>query len=139
MQIILVQAEIEQALKDYVNKTMKVADGVGIDIELTATRGAEGFKAFINIQPIAGFIPPKLLIQERPPFNSETSTARSPEPEYVDKTELSPLVQEIVESDQLPAGEGITEFREAQGEAPAPQGNTRSLFKGLGKPKNVAS
>lgn len=49
MQIIIVQAEIEAAIRNYINNQLQVKDGHRIDIELSATRGADGFKATIDI------------------------------------------------------------------------------------------
>lgn len=53
MQITIIQAEIEQAIRNYVGSQLKVADGMEMTIELSATRGAEGFKATIDISPAA--------------------------------------------------------------------------------------
>lgn len=51
MQIIIVQAEIETAIRNYVLGQLNVKDGHRIDIDLSATRGADGFKATIDIVP----------------------------------------------------------------------------------------
>lgn len=53
MQIIIVQAEIEEAICNHIASRLRVAEGMQMDIELNATRGAEGFKAVINITPNA--------------------------------------------------------------------------------------
>lgn len=49
MQITLVQVEIEEAIRQYVNTQINVREGMRIDIDLKATRGAEGYQAFIDI------------------------------------------------------------------------------------------
>ena len=49
MQIILVQAEIEIAIRKYVNSKVKVNEGQDIRIDLSASRGPEGFRATIDI------------------------------------------------------------------------------------------
>lgn len=49
MQIILVQAEIETAIRNYVNSKVKVNEGQDIRIDLSASRGPEGFRATIDI------------------------------------------------------------------------------------------
>lgn len=49
MRIFLVQAEIEQALENYISEQMSVADGKTFNIKIAATRGDEGFTAEINI------------------------------------------------------------------------------------------
>lgn len=51
MQIILVQAEIEKALTDYVLGMISIRDDQQITIDLSATRGTDGFKALIDIVP----------------------------------------------------------------------------------------
>ena len=51
MQITLIQSEIEQALKNYINDIMSVKDGMEIEIQLKATRGEEGTTAIIDIVP----------------------------------------------------------------------------------------
>lgn len=52
MQITIVQAEIEAAIRAYILSQINVREGMGIAIELAATRGADGFKAIIDIQPV---------------------------------------------------------------------------------------
>lgn len=49
MQIILVQAEIEKAIRNYVNSKVQVNEGQNIRIDLSASRGPEGFRATIDI------------------------------------------------------------------------------------------
>ena len=49
MQIILVQAEIETAIRNYVNSKVKVNEGQDIRIDLSASRGPEGFRATIDL------------------------------------------------------------------------------------------
>lgn len=49
MQIVLIQAEIEKAIRNYVNSIIKVAEGVDIVIDLKSTRGDAGFTANIDL------------------------------------------------------------------------------------------
>ena len=49
MQITIVQAEIEQAITDFIHRQINVRDGMLIQIELKATRGDHGFQAVIDI------------------------------------------------------------------------------------------
>lgn len=49
MQIVLIQAEIEKAIRNYVNSIVKVAEGVDIAIDLKSTRGDTGFTANIDL------------------------------------------------------------------------------------------
>lgn len=51
MQITLVQSEIEQALKNYINEQVNVKEGMEITIAFKATRGEEGNTAVIDIVP----------------------------------------------------------------------------------------
>lgn len=66
MQIIIVQAEIEQAIRNHILSQINIREGMEIDIDLRATRGEAGFQATINITPARnqvqapspGFVPP---------------------------------------------------------------------------------
>ncbi|AWN06214.1 hypothetical protein [Erwinia phage phiEaP8] len=49
MQIQLVQTEIEAALRAYVNNLINIKEGTQINIDLSAGRGADGFKATIDL------------------------------------------------------------------------------------------
>lgn len=49
MQITLVQAEIEAAIINFVTSQVNVKPEMRIDVDLTATRGANGFTATIDI------------------------------------------------------------------------------------------
>ena len=49
MQIQLVQNEIEQALRRYVADLINIKEGTQINIDLSAGRGADGFKATIDL------------------------------------------------------------------------------------------
>lgn len=52
MQITLNQAEIESAISTYIANQIVIQDGMEVAIDLTATRGPEGFKATIDIVPV---------------------------------------------------------------------------------------
>ena len=49
MQITIVQAEIEQAITDFIHRQINVREGMLIQIDLKATRGDHGFQAVIDI------------------------------------------------------------------------------------------
>lgn len=51
MQIILVQAEIEAAIRAYIAPFI-ASEGVSVSIDMSATRGTDGFKALIDIVPL---------------------------------------------------------------------------------------
>lgn len=49
MQIIIVQAEIETAIRNFITSQINLREGQNITVDLTATRGESGFKAVIDI------------------------------------------------------------------------------------------
>ena len=49
MQITINQTEIEKAILDFMHKRINIKEGTQVDIEMKATRGAEGFSAVIDI------------------------------------------------------------------------------------------
>ncbi len=51
MQIIIIQTEIEEAIRNHILGQINVKDGQRIDIDLRATRGSDGFQAVIDIVP----------------------------------------------------------------------------------------
>lgn len=51
MQIIIVQSEIETAIRNHILAQINVREGMQINIDLSATRGADGFRATIDIVP----------------------------------------------------------------------------------------
>lgn len=51
MQIILVQAEIEAAIRAHIAPFI-ASEGVSVSIDMSATRGTDGFKALIDIVPL---------------------------------------------------------------------------------------
>lgn len=51
MQIIIVQAEIEEAIEARIREQLVIQEGFRVDIELKATRGEEGYQAMIDIVP----------------------------------------------------------------------------------------
>lgn len=53
MQIILNQTEIEQALVSYIATRLAINDGQEIVVEMTAGRGADGYRATVEIKDAA--------------------------------------------------------------------------------------
>lgn len=49
MQITITQTEIERAILEYMSRRINIVDGTHVEIEMKATRGAEGFSAVIDI------------------------------------------------------------------------------------------
>jgi hypothetical protein len=54
MKITIVQTEIETAIRNYIGEMFTIREGMQIDIDLSATRGPEGFIANINVVPRTG-------------------------------------------------------------------------------------
>ena len=137
MQITLIQSEIEQALKNYINDIMSVKDGMEIEIQLKATRGEEGTTAIIDIVPqkpkaarggrTSGEIPAKAepVKAATAPVKAEPAQAVA---ESVAEAEADDAEQ-VAEQAQEPAP---VEAEQAQAEE-APR---KSLFAGLSKPQN---
>lgn len=139
MQITIAQAEIEEAIRNHIKSLITVQDGNTIDIDLKATRGAEGFQAIIDISPAgtAKATPAPAAVAETPakaeakPLKIEEAVAEAkevaPAPEAqtieadVPATEKKLSASEQIEADAAPTPE----------EAPRP-----SLFGGLTKPTN---
>lgn len=57
MQIILVQHEVEQALREYISSRLTIPEGTDFQIDLASTRGPEGVKAIIDLVPTNNPIP----------------------------------------------------------------------------------
>jgi len=150
MQITLVQTELELAIREYVGRQLKVADGMSMGIELSATRGAEGFKAVIDILPIGTVIaqPKSAARPAFPSFGTGSQTVASavvvPAPEA--STEVSDEsqgqtgndVETVAEESGQSANstETTAETTTLHTEAAPANSGARSLFKGLSRPKN---
>ena len=139
LQIILVEKELKQAIMEFIGKRMNVADGMDMDIELSATRGAEGFKAVIDI------VPTKPAAR---PATAPVVTAAAPEtekPAEAGDTHVENTTQEApfdggteAASPSAPGDDHIETTAATHAEAaPAAATGARSLFKGLNKPKNA--
>ena len=91
MQITIVQSEMEEAITDYIRRQISINEGMAIDIDLRATRGAEGFQAIINIRPVAES-------DARMPAAQSASIVSTPAPDVTDVPEpTKPLkIQETV-------------------------------------------
>lgn len=158
MQITLNQAEIETAIKKYVNDQVVIREDQDITIDLKAGRGPEGFTANIEIVP-AGSVKPspevtstasskplgiaKAVSKPTTPTSAPTPAAPEPVAKTASDT-LSETAQEAAgEAPDQAATEGADDGQgdagEAQGqeEAAPPSGDKpKSLFANLGKPRN---
>jgi hypothetical protein len=158
MQITLTQAEIEDAIRLYVNTEVQVREGKRIDIDLKATRGDLGYTAVIDIvnedAPAANEQPSVVPASPAPaaaataaaPVRTtstrRTTTAATPaatkaEPAPQPEPEVAQAAEPAQEAAQEPAGEaeavsGSADTAPAAEAAPA----RPSLFGGLSKPVN---
>lgn len=118
MQITLTQAEIEQAISNFVTEQVNIREGHTLDIELKAGRGPEGYTATIDI-----VAPTNTVVPRRPAVKTETVAKAAPEQEDA----AAPSESEP----ETPAEEGAQE--ESSEETTV---EVKSLFKNLNRPRN---
>lgn len=155
MQITLVQFEIEQAITNYILEQVTVKEGMQIKIDLSATRGAEGFKATIDIVPqdfvgsgVSGGTEeaasqPKVNARVEPKEETRSAPKASaavskPEPKVETKAvaQPEPEVEEAAAVEDTPfKGDEAEAAEEEQAEAPK-ETKPASLFAGLTRPRN---
>ncbi|ANJ65194.1 hypothetical protein FROZEN_65 [Erwinia phage vB_EamP_Frozen] len=98
MQVTLTQAEIEQALKNFINDQINIKEGMEINIDIRATRGADGTTAVIDIVP-AG---------------SSTQVAAAPVKAV--KAETKPVAKEEAPKPEVKAEKAATVVADAKAE-----------------------
>lgn len=144
MQIIIVQAEIEQAITAHILSQVQVREGMRIDIDLSATRGPEGFRATINIVPKDSDRqtgePEREPVREPAPEPEEPSKAPAPakvtrQPRVVKAAEPAPKAVETVEE---PAAE-LAEAARPEAEAPVEAEATTTGEEGQGGTTSTSS
>ena len=132
MQITLIQAEIEAAITNFVTSQVNVRPEMRIDVDLTATRGANGFTATIDIvhkstprtAKDGTKVIPVTLAHEDEPTKEQSVEEAVPTP-AVQKAMPTPVaVPETPTAEDKPTNPLV------QSERP------RSLFAGLQKPTN---
>lgn len=121
MIITLVQAEIEAAIKQYVEDLVNVKEGMEVSIDLRAGRGVDGYTATIEIVK-KGTAAPKTVIPEpkkveikiqepeekkEPPF--ETEEKAEPEKSEEDVEDMEPEKKEEAPRKSIFAGLKATE------------------------------
>ena len=150
MQITLIQSEIEQALKNYINDIMSVKDGMEIEIQLKATRGEEGTTAIIDIVPqkpkaargsrTSGEVPAK-----SEPVKAAAAPAKAEPAQTVAEADPEPVAESVAEAEADDAEQVAEQAQEAEAlepapveaeQAPAEEAPRKSLFAGLSKPQN---
>lgn len=131
MRITLIQAEIDLAIMNYINSQVNVKEGMTISVDLSATRGENGFTATIDI--ISAKVP------KLEPVKKDISESKPEAPSEVEKA--VPPVKE--EPKPLNLVQPVTEATKQEPEqpvviAPAVE-RPRSLFQGLQKPINPSN
>jgi len=126
MIIILNQAQIEQALSDYIHARIVVQDGMQLDIDLKATRGETGMTATIEINPITDAVEAAPVVE---------ALAHKP----VRAARTKPAVEAVAAVEpEAPATEEPPFDTEAAPETPAedaaPAEPKRSIFANMKKP-----
>ena len=144
MQITLIQSEIEQALKNYINDIMSVKDGMEIEIQLKATRGEEGTTAIIDIVPqkpkasrggrTSGEVPAKAEPAKA------AAQAKAEAAQAVAEAAPEPVAESVAEAEADDAEQVAEQAQEPEVQEPAPveveEAPRKSLFAGLSKPQN---
>ena len=129
MQITLIQAEIEAAITNFVTSQVNVKPEMRIDVDLTATRGANGFTATIDIVHKST---PRKDGQKAIPV---TVVVEEPTKETVVLKAVEEVV-EVVREDAPTPPVALETPVQVNPLAPAATERPRSLFAGLQKPTN---
>ena len=149
MQITLIQSEIEQALKNYINDIMSVKDGMEIEIQLKATRGEEGTTAIIDIVPQKPKASRGGRTSGEVPAKAEPAKAAAPAKaeaaQVVAEAAPEPVAESVAEAEADDAEQVAEQAQEPEAlepapveaeQAPAEEAPRKSLFAGLSKPQN---
>lgn len=155
MQVTLTQPEIEQALKNFINEQINIKEGMEINIDIRATRGADGTTAIIDIVPAgsntqAPAAPVKAVKAEtkpavkeetpKPEVKAEKAATVVADAKAEDTQEVAQTNTGAVAGSATVAGEETAEaaepVQEAQADdrAAAETAPRQSLFAGLKKP-----
>ena len=124
MQIILVQAEIETAIRNYVNSKVKIQEGQDIRIDLSASRGPEGFRANIDIvdvdaAPAAAPTPATTPKAASPKAGADNSDELVAAKAAKAEAEKKAAAEAKAKADKLAADQAAAEAAEA-GQTPRP-------------------
>ena len=137
MQIIIAQYEIEEAIKNYVCARIAVNSNTEITVDLTAGRGADGFKATIELTDKA--VKPTTAVKS--PVRSAIPEVTVRAAEVMIEAEAVAGGVDVVAEEVAALDEPVTasapeaEAQDPQTPAAAPTAPV-SLFKGLPRPKN---
>ena len=135
MQIIIAQYEIEEAIKNYVCARIAVSGNTEITVDLTAGRGADGFKATIELTDKAV----KQAAQPKPITRPATVDVPTKTAEVMIEAEavaggVDVVAEEVAALDE-PVTAATPEAEDPQTPAAAPTA-PKSLFRDLPRPKN---
>lgn len=152
MQLILNQAEIELAIREFVDKRVAISEDVNIQIDLKATRGDAGFTANIDLVDSApngtsaAEVRPLSIVEKARAARVTTTPKPAAAPatqeaaqETVEGTPVDPATEVAVEASEpstLTEEVAAAEAETKQDDAPVPE-KPRSLFANLQKPRNT--
>ncbi|MDR5839311.1 hypothetical protein [Caballeronia sp. LZ034LL] len=80
MKIQIVQAEIEEAIRNYIGEQISIKEGMKIEIDLRSTRGDAGFTADIDITPAGKPTPPSGTSSTKPTTAPATESTKKEDP-----------------------------------------------------------
>lgn len=135
MKITLVQAEIEEAITQYVNSTLTLAPGTSVSIDLFSPRGSTDINASIDLmtvneKKIADAKAAAAPAQVTAPAKKEEAPAAEPSAETpAPAAEADPVATATGADTQAASG---TETSDAP-----PAGEKKSLFGNLARPNNA--
>ena len=106
MQITLVQSEIEQALTNHINGLINIKEGMEVKIDLSAGRGADGFKATIDIVPLVEVVQPTVVVKATKSETKPAAEEKQPKPEPRKEKANSNQEKQTAEQTQISTGVG---------------------------------
>lgn len=130
MQITIVQTEIETAIRNYIKSQITVNDNQKIDIELRATRGAEGFQAMIDIVPVEVSERSVAAVVKQAATASEGTGQNTPVIEVAETAQIEEPKEEVVEPT---TAKGVDIELDDEGNPVKPAGAPKSIFGSLKK------
>lgn len=116
MQIILVESEIKEAIKLYMQKNIGLSEDRDIAVEFVATRGSDGLKANIDVLN-------KTVVE---------STSNKPDP----AKSLEEIDQEMIEEEDTFREEPEKESSSESEQETSTTHSSKSLFAGMKRPQN---
>lgn len=125
MKITIVQHEIEDAVRDFIRKQITIREGMEITMEFSATRGADGLTAAIDISPADKAPVQQVSVAQGSSDAEATVVARTRQPRQPRAVvvEEAPVSQDPVEEEAAPEASLSQEDQDEEPAAPA-----RSIF-----------